>query len=137
MIDSNDQQKALVRYWLEKSEECLLSAKSEFKEGRLSFTVNRLYYSLFYNITALLLEKGVNFSKHTAVRSSFHREFIRTNMIDKNFGKLYDELFQARHQGDYMPLTEFDKDIITQQILDTESFLKTVKLLIEKDEKED
>lgn len=33
----------VVRYWLEKAQEALESAKSEYKAGRLSFAVNSLF----------------------------------------------------------------------------------------------
>ena len=44
----------LVQYWLQKANESVASAKSEIEAGRLSFTVNRLYYALFYAVTGAL-----------------------------------------------------------------------------------
>jgi len=37
MSISKEDKKELVKYWLEKSEESIASAKSEIREGRLSF----------------------------------------------------------------------------------------------------
>ncbi len=37
----------MVKYWIEKSAESLESAEDELKKGRLSFSVNRIYYSCF------------------------------------------------------------------------------------------
>ena len=117
---TNHYQQELVNYWFRKADESLQSAKSEFQEARLNFAVNRLYYAMFYSVTALLMAKGVNLSKHTAIRAAFHRDFIHTNLIEKVFGKLYDELFHARHQGDYMPMITFEAEIVKQQINDLE-----------------
>jgi uncharacterized protein (UPF0332 family) len=127
---SNQPQKELVQYWFNKANESLESAKSEFCENRLTFAVNRLYYAMFYSVTALLTTQGVNPSKHAAVRAAFHRDFVHTNLIEKKFGRLYDELFHARHQGDYMPMIDFEPDIVQQQINDVEAFLKVVKPMI-------
>jgi uncharacterized protein (UPF0332 family) len=115
--------KDLVNYWLERVAESLDSARSELDAGRLAFAVNRLYYALFYLVTAALAVKGEKHGKHSAVRSSFHREYVRTGKVDKIFGKLYDELFHARHQGDYMPMVGFDETVIRQQLQNVEKFI--------------
>ncbi len=123
--------RALIEYWLVKSDESVASAVSELNAGRLTFAVNRLYYAVFYSATALLYAKGKSYVKHSAVRAAFHRDFVQTGVLDKAFGKLYDELFQARHQGDYTPLTEFDKGIISKQLGDVvklQAKLKTLSL---------
>jgi uncharacterized protein (UPF0332 family) len=113
----------LVHHWLGKAAESLESARSELDAGRQAFAVNRLYYALFYLVTAALTIKGEKHGKHSAVRSSFHREYVRTGKVDKSFGKLYDELFHARHQGDYMPMVTFDEKVIRQQLQDVEKFI--------------
>lgn len=118
-----------MNYWLEKSEESIESAKSELKDSRLSFAINRLYYSLFYAMTAILTAKGETYSKHTGVRAALHRDFIKTGKIDKEIGKLYDELFNARHQADYTPLIEFDKNVIKKQIKEVENAVDKFKLI--------
>jgi uncharacterized protein (UPF0332 family) len=115
--------KDLVYHWLGRAVESLESARSELDAGRLAYVVNRLYYALFYLVTAALAVKGGNHGKHSAVRSSFHREYVRTGKVDKTFGKLYDELFHARHQGDYMPMVTFDETVIRQQLQDVEKFI--------------
>lgn len=74
----------------------MASAKSELNAGRLSFSVNRLYYAMFYSVTAALAIKGEKYIKHSAVRAAFHRDFVRTEKVEKSIGKLYDELFHAR-----------------------------------------
>ena len=46
MSISNEHKEELVNYWLEKAEESIQSACSEIENHRLSFAINRLYYSL-------------------------------------------------------------------------------------------
>lgn len=120
----------LVNYWLRKAEESLASARSELGAGRLSFAVNRLYYALFYLVTAALSARGVKLGKHSAVRAAFHKEFVRTGEVEKSYGRLYDELFHTRHQADYLPLTELDETVVAQQLQDVESFFAVFSLKI-------
>ena len=113
----------LVHHWLNKAVESVASARSEFEAGRLAFAVNRLYYAVFYVVTAALAVKGRSHGKHSAVRASFHREFVRTGAVDRACGRLYDELFHARQQGDYMPMVTFEEAVVWQQLTDVERFV--------------
>ncbi len=129
----------LVEYWFDKAEESLDSANSEILAGRLTFAVNRLYYAMFYAISALFAVKNLSYGKHSAVRAAFHRKFIKTSLLDKSLGRLYDELFNARQHGDYAPLIEFDKNIVDQQAHDVSKILPHLWLLIREllDDQED
>jgi len=118
MSISKDHKEELVNYWFEKAEESIQSASSEIENDRLSFAINRLYYTLFYSMSAILITNGDSYSKHSGVRAALHRDFIKSGKIDKQVGRLYDELFNARHQADYTPLVEFDKEIVKEQYSD-------------------
>lgn len=113
----------LVQHWIERADDSLASARSELEAGRLSFVVNRLYYALFYLVTAALAVKGTQHIKHSAVRASFHREYVRPGYVEKHYGRLYDELFHARHQGDYVPMVAFEEAVVRQQLQDVEGFI--------------
>jgi len=94
---------------MEKSAESLESAEDELKKERLSFSVNRIYYSCFYIVSALLLKKGYRFKKHSGVRASFHQFFVKTGLVDEDDGKFYDRLFNSRMKGNYVEFTNFEK----------------------------
>jgi uncharacterized protein (UPF0332 family) len=52
--------KALVAHRLEKSEEALLAARIMLDKQMYGFAINRVYYSLFYAVQALLVNKKVS-----------------------------------------------------------------------------
>ena len=74
--------KELLRYWFEKADEALDAASDEMNAGRLSFSVNRIYYACFYAVSAVLLRKDLRFKKHSGVRAAFHQHLIKSGMID-------------------------------------------------------
>lgn len=76
----------VIRYWLSKAEESLESAKREYAAGSFTFAMNRIYYAAFYAVSSLLLEKGFSFTKHSGVRSEFHLKFVKTGLIDIEWG---------------------------------------------------
>jgi uncharacterized protein (UPF0332 family) len=128
---SNDERRSeIVRYWWLKSEESLRSASREFEAESYSFAVNRLYYALFYGVCAALLDRGLRFRKHSGVRSAFHREFIGSGELEVQWGKLYDQLFEDRQEGDYVALVEFDKEYIRKQLERCCQFLEALRPLI-------
>ena len=131
MDEYGSHKKELIKYWLDKAKESLDSAKSEIDANRITFAVNRLYYALFYAFSAVLISKGKSYSKHSVVRSEFHRSFVKPGIIDKKTGRLYDELFNARHQGDYVPMIDFDKDIVVAQYEDIKMVLPKFEELVE------
>lgn len=61
----------VIRYWWDKAQESLEAARREFAAGAYSFAINRAYYALFYAVSALLLEEGRQFKKHSGVRAAF------------------------------------------------------------------
>ena len=123
----------VITYWKEKSKESLDSAKDELEAGRLSFAVNRIYYSCFYAVSALLLLNGLKFRKHSGIRAAFHQYFVKTGLISHEQGLFYDELYEARQRGDYIELVNFEKRQIEDWLEQAKEFVDTVgKLVIQK-----
>ena len=56
--------KEVLRYWIEKAADSLDAAGDELKAGRLSFSVNRIYYACFYIISAVLLQQRLKQFSH-------------------------------------------------------------------------
>jgi hypothetical protein len=55
---------ALIAYRLERSRESLRAAEIMFENNMLTFSMNRVYYAMFYAVQALLVAREVSFSKH-------------------------------------------------------------------------
>jgi len=119
-----------VRYWWEKAEECLASAGRESQAGSLSFAMNRLYYAAFYAVSALLMDNDLSFKKHSGVRAAFHQHFIKKEALDRKWGRLYDQLFEDRQEGDYVVFVSFEPDYVEAQLTKCSQFLKELKSLV-------
>jgi uncharacterized protein (UPF0332 family) len=55
------------------------------KQGYFGIAASRGYYALFYIAEALLLRRGLHFSKHSAVIAAYGKEFSRTGDLDPKF----------------------------------------------------
>ena len=120
----------MVRYWWIKAQDSLSSARREFEAGSHAFAVNRLYYTLFYAVCAALLERKQTFKKHSGVRSAFHRQFIKTGLLDIKWGRLYDQLFEDRQEGDYVVFISFEPEYVEHQLKQCEAFLEQLHNLL-------
>jgi uncharacterized protein (UPF0332 family) len=119
--------KEIIKLWLEKAADSLESARLEINQGHTTFAVNRLYYSCFYAVTALLLKDGKQFSRHSAVKSEFTRSYIRSGKLDVKWSKFYQRLFDSRQEADYIPTMVFEKSEVSEQIEQAEEFITLIR----------
>ena len=103
----------LIRYRLERSKETLKDAETLLSTGSLISAVNRMYYSMFYAVVALLKTKELASSKHSGVRALFNQHFVKTGSVPKEMGQFYGELFERRSKGDYVDYAEFTREQAT------------------------
>lgn len=103
--------RALALNWLSKSKEAEEGAKVLFGHQMWSAGVSRLYYAVFYAMSALLALRKSSFGKHSAVRASLHRDFIKTGLLPVEAGMIYNRLFEWRQKADYEAFLEIDKEM--------------------------
>lgn len=120
-----------VRYWWGEALESLAAAHRELDAGDYTFAINRAYYASFYAVSALLLEEGSRFGKHGSVRAAFNRDIIKPGRLGGEHGKLYNELFRARQEGDYLVFTKFDASYVQEKVDAREQFLADIRPLIQ------
>jgi len=125
--------KTLVLYRLGRAKESLDEASILLKNGHANTFVNRLYYACFYAVSALLLTKGLSSSKHSGVKVFFHQHFIKTDIVDVEFGKLYDKLFRTRQKGDYADLVRFNINEVKPWLGEAQKFVVAIERLIKKE----
>ncbi len=96
-MTKKEKRSEIVRYWVQKAEESLASARREFEAESLTFAINRLYYVVFYAVSALLMEHDLLFKKHSGVRAAFHKRFIKTGALDQKL-LYFNNILNADHQ---------------------------------------
>ena len=120
----------LVRYWWANAEESIASARRELEASAYGYALNRLYYAAFYGASAALLERGISFKRHAGVRSAFHEHFIKTGLLDKKHGDIYDKLFEDRHHADYEAFASFDRRHVLSRLEGCLQLLEQLRPLI-------
>lgn len=86
---------------------------------------------MFYAVSALLYKHSIEAKTHKGIRIKFMSEYIKTGAFEKDFGKLYSDLFDWRQEADYSDFVLFDKDLTIPLIKKSEEFIAEIKLKIE------
>ena len=120
----------LIRYRLDRANEALEDAELLLSENRLRATVNRLYYSMFYAVVALLETKELSSSKHSGVRALFNQHFVKTGLVSKDLGKFYEKLFKNRQKGDYVDFTEFNEEQVGECLEKCQKYMAEIKEIV-------
>jgi uncharacterized protein (UPF0332 family) len=69
-----------------------------------------LYYACFYATTTLLVNDGHEAHTHSGVKTQLGLYYVKGNKIEKSFGKMYQQLFNLRQDGDYEDWFEIDEE---------------------------
>jgi len=109
---------------LEMAEESIKAAVLLAAENVNRFAVSRAYYAMFYCVEALLLSKGLSFSKHSGVIASFGREFAKTEELPPKYHRFLIEAAEIREDGDYDFSAVIEDGDCTQQISRAEEILQ-------------
>ncbi|MEW6203061.1 MAG: HEPN domain-containing protein [bacterium] len=117
----------LAKYRLEKAKNTLLDAKKYIEDATLVSVVNRIYYAMFYAVSALLITKELFSSKHSGILSLFSREIINKGLMERQYGKFYSEMFNNRQEGDYKDFTEFEKKDVEDWLKMAEKFISEIE----------
>ena len=122
----------LISYRVERAEETYQESLLMFREKHWNACANRLYYACFYAVSALLVKYGLSSSKHSGVKSLFNQHIVKKGVLSKDNGKLYNQLFEARQEGDYVDFVIFDRDLVEPWLQAVQEFIKEIKHLSEK-----
>jgi len=86
---------------LERADTNLQVARELLDKGYYDVSASRSYYAAFYAASALLLNEGIDTSKHSGVIALIHQHFVKSGKLNKEQGRNLNWLFELRSVGDY------------------------------------
>jgi len=123
---TNEEKKTLINYRLERANESIKAAELMLENEMYIPAMNRIYYSMFYAVQALLILKESTFSKQGQVKGFFNKEFIKTGVFLKEFGKLFNTVFEYRQKFDYVDLIIPEEGLISDYISKANNFVQKI-----------
>jgi uncharacterized protein len=119
-----------INYRVMKSNETFEDALLLAKNERWNSCVNRLYYSSYYLASALLYKDNIKAQTHNGVKTQLFMNYVKTEIIDRKYGKLFSHLFDWRQGADYADFIDFDRATVEPLINEVNDLNNIIKKLI-------
>ena len=91
----------LSRYRFQKAEEMLASAKRDMEARDYASANNRAYYAIFHAMRAVLALDGEDFRKRSAVIARFTLNYLKPEILPREYSKLISNASLIRNRSDY------------------------------------
>lgn len=91
----------LSHYRLEKASEMYAAALRDLREKDYASANNRVYYCIFHAIRAVLALDGEDYKKHSAVIARFTLNYLKTDILPRDYGTLIANAALIRNRSDY------------------------------------
>ena len=128
---TEEEKQTLVKYRLDRANESIKAAQLLFENKLFTPAMNRIYYSMFYSVQALLVLNEKAFSKHGQVKGYFNKEFIKSGIFTKQFGKLFNAVFEYRQKFDYVDLLIPEEKLISDYIIEARKFIDQISSFLD------
>ncbi|MCI9278930.1 MAG: HEPN domain-containing protein [Lachnospiraceae bacterium] len=120
--------KDLVLYRIETAKSDLRTAAMLLMQKEYRAANNRAYYAIFHAITAIHALDGNAYKRHKEVLAKFNKDYVRTEIFPKSFGRKIIEAEDIRHASDYDDFYIATREEAQEQIGTAEELI----LLVEK-----
>ena len=125
-----EDREALIKNYASKSKATIEQVDFLIENGEFSMAVNRIYYGIYYMLSALALKNKYETSKHTQLISWFNKEFVKEGVVEKRFSKIVRKSFENRMEGDYNVLSDFQKEEVEQAFSEMKDVVSEINKLI-------
>lgn len=121
----------LIKYRIERAKDTFDDAKILIEKEKWNSAINRLYYAAYYAVMALLLKSDLKPTTHSGAKSNFSEFFIKTDLIPKQFGKIYSQLFTWRQKRDYDDFFNFSEEKVIPYLKPPEDLIKLIESFLQ------
>ena len=122
---SQEERNAIVAYRTEKARMALDEIKKVMPLEVWGIIANRMYYALFYAVSALLTIDSHPVNTHKGALPLVNQYYVKTDILTKEDGHLFGQVFAFRQGSDYDDFIDATKE-------DVEQLFPKVEVLVEK-----
>ncbi|NJN94259.1 MAG: HEPN domain-containing protein [Anaerolineales bacterium] len=119
-----------IKLYLDRAKQELYAANVNIHEALYAVAISRSYYAMFYAANGLLASIGVARSKHSGVISAFRQHFIKSGLIEAEFGDYLGVGFNARQESDYELFTPIEHDLAVKRLDEARQFVDRVEAFV-------
>lgn len=115
----------LAWYRLARAKEMLSASEDNLEIGQYKTSLNRSYYAVFHAMRSVNALKGFDSSKHSGVIAFFTKEYLKTEILDRNLAFIIKDSSFCREKLDY-------DDFYVAGYMEAEEQLKNARYFVQK-----
>lgn len=119
-----------IKPYLDRAKQELHAAEINIREALYAVAISRSYYAMFYAASGLLAGIGIARSKHSGVISAFRQHFIKSGLIEAEYGDYLGVGFNARQESDYELFVRVEADLAMKRLEEARQFVDRVETFI-------
>lgn len=119
-----------VSAWMDKARESQNASEFLLNDGHSSIASSQVFYTMFYIPKALLLSKGLDFSRKDRVISAFGKEFKKLDVLSNDFHKNMIAARAIRDGNDFELDFEVNEQDVRQMIQQSYEFYKATQVYL-------
>ena len=128
---NDEERKTLVKKEFERARETFEEIEVLRQARKWNGAANRIYYSVFHAVNALLINDGIQTVRHKSSHALFSQNYIKTGKLPLEFGKLYNDLQTLREKSDYNCFYDVDEQDINEGTGLARRFIEEIGKLID------
>lgn len=118
----------LVRYRMETAKSDLQSANILLREREYRGANNRAYYAIYHAILAVQALDGKSYKRHKDTLANFNKDYVRTEIFPKTFGRRIARAEEIRHASDYDDFYVATQEKAEEQIVTAGELIKEIEV---------
>ena len=118
--------KELIKYSIERANKAINDVEFLIENEKYYLATNRIYYGIYYSLSALALKHSFQTSKHTQLIGWFNKNFVKNGILEKRFGKYIQNAFEQRMEGDYGTFVNFEKEEIDNSLKEMKEVINRI-----------
>jgi uncharacterized protein (UPF0332 family) len=126
-----DDKNILIARWLEKSQDAMKVAEDNVANNHPESALNRIYYAIFYVVTALAQKEDFKTSKHASLMGWFNKKFVFENKVfEPKLFEVYKDASEYRLESDYDAMYKPDSEEVKELLANAKIFIEAVRKVI-------
>ncbi len=129
---TNQERNNLIQNRIDNAEEILIEAELLLNNKLLKGASSRIYYSLFNLAHGLALTDKFICKTHKTLQAYFNKEYIKTEIIPKEIGVVYNDAIKMRTTGDYQIAPKLNYEEVKQLLVQAKELKDIIIELLNK-----
>jgi len=125
-----EDRRIIVSLELEKAEKTFAETNILRQAELWSNLANRLYYSLFHAMTAMLVHDHHEVGTHKGAANRFHMYYVKTGLFTVEEGAFYSQMQALREESDYNCSYNVTENDVVVRIEPTRQLIEKIKQYI-------